>query len=242
MSFPKCEVFVDVIERREDDYHELNEDFEEVRGFIEIEVRDENCKLLQKGKHEMHSFLNNFLKMIEGFARAPGGASTGVSLIGTGGSAVTVYAEWYGGSADTVGGGTPMACRGGDNDASKGILVGSGTSPVTLNDYNLASQIPHGTGAGQLDYDAMAIDDLGIDTSVTPPVYRIRMIRPFKNVSGGAITVNEVGIMARNYYASSAGVRVNTPYYIARDVLPRDYIVPNGGSITITIIIEVVLG
>ena len=214
---------------------QLNEkvplDFEPIRGFIEIEVRDSKGNVIQKGKHKMHSFLNNFLKAIEAFAR---GANVTVTNT-AGGSATFAYA---GSRSVTTGGESVVAmnCMAGDNDASFGIVVGTGTTPVTLAQYALASQIPHGTGAGQLDYNASNAEIIGLDTSVSPPVYRFRIIRTFTNSSGGSITINEVGLVA--YHKVTA---IFT-FMIARDVLPQPYVIPNGGTCAIAIVVEVVLG
>jgi len=221
---------------------------EPLRGFIEIEVRDSEGRVVQRGRHEMRSFVNNLLRVLEGLMKAIGGASLGTSgvvasttVIGPDGASKTVWTEWYAGT-DTRGGGTPMATKAPDNDSSYGVVVGSGTATMNLHNYALASLIPHGTSAGQLDYDPVTVEELGLDTSVSPPVYRLRLIRVFKNLSGGAININEVGLMARSYWKDSGGVRQDVKYLIARDVLPTTYTVPAGGSATVAITVEVVLG
>jgi len=202
-------------------------DLEPIKGFIEIEVRDCKGRVVQKGKHEMRSFLNNFLKTIEAFAR-----NAGVGITKTDGSSDKFYPSVSGATSVTV-----MNCMAGDNDSSFGIVVGSGTTSVTLTQYALASQIAHGTSAGQLDYDTMSYDILGLDTSVSPPVYRFRILRTFKNLSGGSINITEVGLVALNVRETTVN-----KFMIARDVLPQAYTVPDGGSATVVITIEVVLG
>jgi hypothetical protein len=175
----------------------------------------------------MRSFLNNFLKTIEAFAR-----DAAVDITNTSGGSATFYPDALGVSSMTM-----MNCMAGDNDASFGIVVGSGTTPVTLTQYALASQIAHGTSAGQLDYDAQSYDVLGLDTSVSPPVYRFRILRAFKNLSGGSINITEVGLVAYNGFDSTV-----SKFMIARDVLSQAYTVPDGGSAVVAITIEVVLG
>jgi len=135
-------------------------DFEPIRGWIEVEVRDPDGKTIQKGRHEMRSFLNNFLKTIEAFARG-----AGVTVTNTAGGSATFYPAVSGASSSI----TALNCMAGDDDPSFGIVVGSGTTPVTLTQYALASQIAHGTGAGQLDYNAVSGEGLGLDTSAPPP-------------------------------------------------------------------------
>jgi hypothetical protein len=224
------------------------ENFEPFKGYIEIEVRDLEGKVIQRGKHKMHSFLNNLMKVLEGFVRASGGTALGsygtiasMSVTGTDGASKTIAIEWYG--IDRCGG-TAIALKAPDNDSSYGIVVGSGTTAVNLNSNALASPIAHGTGAGQLDYDTMSIEDLGLDTLVLPPVYRMRLLRGFRNLSGDNVFINEVGIIARNYWKQyfAPGAVYDVKFLIAKDVLPTSYVVPNGGSATVAVVVEVVMG
>ena len=246
LPFLKCEASVDVI--RCEKLTDVIEKEEPVRGFIEVDVRDSEGRVVQRGRHEMRSFVNNLLRMLEGFMRAVGGVAlefwgvvASTTVIALDGSSQTTWIERY--APDSYyGGGTPMALKAGDNDDSYGIIVGSGTTTVTLDQYSLASKIPHGTGAGQLDYDPVTVEDLGLDTSVSPPVYRLRVIRAFKNLSGGDVSISEVGLVARAYWKDSGGLRQDIKYLIARDVLPTSYTVPNGGSATVAVTVEVVLG
>jgi hypothetical protein len=85
-------------------------------------------------------------------------------------------------------------------------------------------------------------EDLGLDTGVTPPVYRFRFTRTFSNLSGAAININEVCIIARSQWRDGVGVTNDVKYMIARDVLPSTYTVPNGGSATVAVTVEVVVG
>ena len=219
-----------------------------MRGFIEIEVRDREGRVIQRGRHEMRSFTNNFLKVIEAFFNAYGNYSPGyvakpaskATVVAPDGSSKDAWTEAY--MDYRRGGGVAMATRAGDNVDTYGIVVGSGTAPFNLNNYALATKIAHGTGAGQLDYDAMSLDDLGLDTSVSPPVYRIRLMRGFKNLTSSSITINEVGIIARNYWKSEKGALNDVTFLIARDVLPTSYTVPAGGSATVVVVIEVTMG
>ncbi len=91
-----------------------------------------------------------------------------------------------------------------------GIIVGTGSTPESFEDYYLESVIEEGTGAGQLNYSAV---------SPIVPVYdpvtkelKAEVIRYMLNNSGGTIGVNEVGLM----------VCLSGMYYtmISRDVLP----------------------
>ena len=226
----------------------MEEVYEPLRGWIEIEVRDKDGKLIQSGRQRMQSFLNNLLRIIEGEAKAVGGAALSyyglaqsATVILQDGTSGTAYIEWYNGTS-YYGGGTPMALKASDDDDTYGIIVGSDTTPNTLNTYKIYSKISHGTSSGRLDYGPVSVDDLGLDTSVSPPVYRYRIVRAFSNLSGAVITIREVGLVARNYWKDLNAVRSNVKFLIARDVLSTSYNVPNGGSATVAITIEVVLG
>lgn len=84
------------------------------------------------------------------------------------------------------------------NDASFGIVCGTGTDTVSINDYNLKSLISPGTGAGQLQYSAVDYPNKFIvDTATAFTDIR----RFFTNNSGASVSVNEIGIKC---YASTS--------------------------------------
>jgi hypothetical protein len=179
------------------------------------------------------SFVANFAKVLLGILSAPGGTATGVggviasiTIKATDGSSQTVWTEWYTGGV-YYGGGTPMAMGAGDNDSSFGVVVGSGTTPVSPDNYNLSSQIPHGTGTGQLDYDTHVVRSSYSNTSSY-----IEILRSFTNRSGSNVIVNEVGLIARSFWEDSL-VKQNIKYLIARDVLPGPILVPDSASLTV---------
>jgi hypothetical protein len=215
-----------------------------LRGYIEVEVRDREGRIVGRGRHEMRSFLNNFLRAIKGFMTAGANQTTGtgaitftvVKLDGTSGSASAEIWSFAAGATRQFT--PPISSAALDNDDTYGIVVGTGTTSVSLGDYNLASKIAHGTGSGQLDYDVTDYTDLGLDTGVSPPVYRCRLVRTFKNLSGASININEVGIISRSNTTAVGDVK----FLIARDMLPSTYTVPNGGSATVAITVEVVVG
>jgi len=222
-----------------------------ISGEVEVEVFDRDGRVLQRGRHPMRSLLANFVRALNGLAKASGGASPTVStvyasapVVDVNGSTQSIYTEWYKGYGTSNG--TPLALKAGDNDDSYGIVVGSGTRPVAINDYSLASKISHGSGSGQLDYDPTTAF-ISVDTSVSPPVAYIVISRVFNNVSDSPITISEVGLVARSYWflTTSTGAPVtdqDVKYLIARDVLPTQYTVPPNASANVRITIKVVLG
>lgn len=78
-----------------------------------------------------------------------------------------------------------------DNDRD-GLIVGTGSTPPTVTDWDLESLISHGSSAGQLDYGPTQ-STLNIDTGNNKAVWTWE--RVFNNNSGGDITINEVGLV-----------------------------------------------
>jgi len=201
-----------------------------LKGYIEVVVWDRDGRIVQSGRHEMHSFLNNLLKFFEAFFKGDG-LGVGVSMADTGGTTRTVVGAANNSRQSRLG----TAAASGDD--SYGILVGSGTTPVDMNQYTLASKIPHGTSAGQLSYGPLSLDDLGVVQTVSPPVYRFRLVRSFTNASTSSVTINEIGVAVRYRFAD-----YDYRFLVARDVLPSSYTVPAGGSASVAVTIEVELG
>jgi hypothetical protein len=100
-----------------------------------------------------------------------------------------------------------------DNNASFGIVVGTGNTAPTNTDYKLVSQIAHGVGAGQLDYGATSFTDPAVVGANVDYV----MSRAFYNGSGANITVNEIGMYAE-YYAYYNSAYTYWYFCIVRDV------------------------
>jgi hypothetical protein len=215
--------------------------YEPFKGWIDIEVRDGEGRVVQKGRHKMHSFNKNFLAaLLTMLSSAGNGNSTTGSVTGDSGSSATIYGEYYGNFGNT--GGTPIALNAPAGTDSFGILVGSGTTAFNLTQYSLASKISNGTSAGQLSYGVTSITDLGVNTSVSPPVYQIQIVRPFSNLTSSAITINEVGLEAKNYWKDAGNTALSVTFLIARDVLSTSYSVPPNGSATVAITIGVTVG
>jgi len=109
------------------------------------------------------------------------------------------------------------------NSDAFGIVVGTGTTPPTVSDYSMETKITHGTGAGQLSYAAETVPTAPT-TSGTKRYFEHQ--RQFTNNSGAQITVNEIGIIGRQFSAA---------YYflICRDVLASGVDVPNTKVLTV---------
>lgn len=94
-----------------------------------------------------------------------------------------------GGSLRTHGS-TIMRINGPIAQQTPGIIVGTGTNAVAIDDYKLQTPIAHGSGAGQLMIAAQIFDAF----SVVGSTAKFRTKRQFDNQSGAPITVNEAGI------------------------------------------------
>ena len=82
------------------------------------------------------------------------------------------------------------------NDASIGIVCGTGKDAVSINDYKLKSLIQHGTGSGQLQYSSVGFPNKYlVDTATALTDIR----RFFTNSSGSSINVREIGIICYGY-------------------------------------------
>jgi len=71
-----------------------------------------------------------------------------------------------------------------------GIQVGTGVGAVTPTDVALGTRIAHGSAAGQLEYGGCEL----LSIAFADPNGQFTIRRYFSNNSGGAITVQEVGI------------------------------------------------
>ena len=95
-------------------------------------------------------------------------------------------------------------------DTLKGIVFGTGITPVTALDYKLITLIAHGTAAGQLSYQQQGASQapINVDLTTTFILQRIAV-----NNSGDSITINEIGIY------SSQPAWGNNPICLFREIV-----------------------
>ena len=124
-----------------------------------------------------------------------------------------------------------LALTGGLGTTNPGVRVGTGNSPVRVNQTKLDALIAHGTGVGQMYHQATLWNFVGIDG--TQAYFTIT--RPFVNRSGGQINVREAG------FHMAVFDLVPTSRYVlaARDLCSHD--VPDGGAVTLTYTVRIVL-
>ena len=122
--------------------------------------------------------------------------------------------------------------RGGASSSSVGVVVGTGVTAESFEDFRLSALIAHGTGAGQFSYGEMAVLTATWDGVAKKFIQNLE--RNFLNYSGASIDVNEVGL---HCYFSGSGVYTMT----ARDLLAASISVPINGLLKVKYTQEITL-
>lgn len=132
--------------------------------------------------------------------------------------------------------GLTFATNAAANDDGFGIMVGTGTTAPTINDYALETLINDGVGAGELQYGGVTY---GLPTSSATESH-FTITRDFSNASGGDITVQEIGLYVQAQYAwicdyNDRVTGATNPVFITiRDVVGGAGItIPNGETLTV---------
>jgi len=113
------------------------------------------------------------------------------------------------------------------NSNSAGICVGTGNAAFSVENYDLAARIVHGTGPGQLSYGAQSAVASNYNSSLKE--WTIINTRQFNNASGADIIIAEIGLdFFGKIFAS-----INYQYLAARDVLSTPITVQNGYNIDV---------
>jgi len=209
----------------------INDDINDlIKLELEIKVFDKDGKVVERRKVKAKSWLLNFARYLHALL-----AYTSDSIVDTDGVTKTVsggHGQFYYSVTKQI-----HKCEwrflhinGAEGDTSKGIVVGSGTTPVSPTDYNLESPIPHGTETGQLYYYAVGFVEPYTDESgIHFEAYRV-----LSNQTADPITVNEIGIIAYHKlyaYDGDGGVLVDQEahFLIVRDVISLVEIPAGGG-------------
>lgn len=164
-----------------------------IQAYVTLTLKDTRSgKVLSNKRFKSNSYVLAFLDILYGMTR-----QTSQSIKDTGGTTrscgtATVAFDSYTGAGDT----------------SHGIVVGTGDTPVAIDDYQLETKIGHGTGAGQLYYQTTGY----IAPSTTGSRRHAYFSRQFDNQSGATITVKECGVY------SKAGSNYN--FCTIRDIIP----------------------
>jgi hypothetical protein len=113
----------------------------------------------------------------------------------------------------------------GEGGTTRGVVVGTGTTPVNVDDTQLDVQIEHGDGPGQLLYAAQSISLLTIGNEDL-----VSLDRTFENATDTEITIREVGLFCRYEPTNNA----NENLLVERTVLTTPIAVADsGGTVTV---------
>jgi len=104
-----------------------------------------------------------------------------------------------------------------------GIIIGSGTEPILITDYQLQTKIHNGNEAGELEYLPCSGTNFTVNTGTDVASFEI--IRIFRNNTGDPITINEMGI---SQIGSYSGYSYYTPALIIRDLVDPGQTVDDG--------------
>ena len=204
-------------------------------AFWTLEVFDKDGKLIQRHHQRSHSWVRNAynLMMIQLAGLDAKDNTFAAGKISMKDTAATV--QWQanrGLSLDSLGSSwidAGYTYRGPAGDDDMGILVGSGTTAESFEDYVLATKIANGVGAGQLSY----VEGDEVVPSYAALVFTATHVRYFNNNSGGNVDINEVCIVA---YATKSP----PDFYalMARDKLASTVTVPDTGQLKVTYTIQ----
>lgn len=183
-------------------------------NYYTIEVRDREGKLLKRIRSKSRSYIKQWNQLI--YVQC--GCISNLAMKDAGGSSINVDYSSQNFRMDGAAG-----------DAYKGVAFGTGSTAVTISDFQLATLITHGVGSGLLDYLANTLSV----PSVSGSSCSFLLTRTAVNSSGAAITVREIGIGFVAYDLT------NIHYFLAiRDVLPTSLSVPDDGAITVVYTIK----
>ena len=181
------------------------------RLYLGVTLRDKNGKILHEEFGEAHSLLRAFNRITLGTLQ---GAIVLITDINNTSQAQQIQ--------DYI-----VAQVSAGND-TKGIVVGTGTTAVAIDDYKIETIIAHGTGSGQLDYGASTVTSYESASEDYVLCQRV-----FTNLNAASLSVTESGIYVKN--------KSDCCFCIARDIFASAYALANGDTLTVQYFIKVVL-
>lgn len=183
--------------------------------FYQYKIIDKNGKIVRKSrKRRAHSFVKGFLGMMYSLM---GDSQSMYPVKDINGSDRTLqtYKSLYKVNPPV-------------SEVRYGIVVGTGSNAVSIDDYKLQTKIATGTSTGQLNYGSGSISS-AVSTNTTTQTI---ISRQFSNSSGGSITIQEVGV---NVYYETSGWY----FLIIRDTVSIS--LNNGEQLTFNYIIQTTL-
>jgi len=185
-----------------------------MRAYVELVCRDKQGRLLWRYRRRSKSYV--IALMGAWAAQMSALAASPWTLQDTGGAWRTMGCHQYN-----------FQCNAGATASYWGIVVGTGVGAVAPGNYALATQIAHGVGAGQLSYGACSV---GTPT-IAGAQSTLTVSRPFTNGSGGAITINEIGLYIHARESTVGSARY---FCMIRDLVVPGKLVNPGAVVTAT--------
>lgn len=187
----------------------------EVGAILELTVRDKDGKVTEERVMKSGSFVRQFLELL--WAQTfPLPEVAPYNMRDTANALQNISES-----------GLTFASNGGIGVITFGPVVGTGAVAPTINDYQLGTIILHDAApptAGRLQYGAVTFGAPASDATTS----QFTITRNFANASGGAITVNEIGLYVKGY------LEAVTYYFMSiRDVIAGGIAVPNGQTLTV---------
>jgi len=127
-----------------------------------------------------------------------------------------------------------LFCSTGSGATLNGIVIGTGTTAVTINDFKLEAPIAHGTGSGELQYSAVSF---GAPVSSTGTTYFI-ISRLFTNNSGSQIDVTEAGLYCIIHIASTGAGGNQFKFMTLHDIIDPAFEVSNTQELTLNYLLR----
>jgi hypothetical protein len=172
-----------------------------------VVVRDRHGKIVSRERRKSKSFLKQWNQLVYvQFSQAS------ISITDTDGVARNMVAH-----------SVSFQMNGPAGNLDFGLVVGTGETAVTINDYSLEALIAEGAGVGQLNYNACDVAAY----VVSAPNCSFIVSRAAINNSGVLITVKESGLNSRCWDTTSRSICG------VRDVFGTPQDVPDGGSIIV---------
>jgi hypothetical protein len=202
--------------------------------FVEIDTMDNNGNIIEKIKFKSNSFVRNAYNVT---AFQSGAAADYTVGWGNGYTSLKSLAGTVRnlGAAGAIQSGIVSRATTSSSailsfSTGGGVVVGSGDTAESLNDYILVSEIANGIGAGQLQWGGHGQGGPFWDGTYMYSTYS----RAFSNGSGGDVTMREIGL--KNTIVWN-GQQIDN-FLWARDVLPSPITIGNGQVKTITYTIK----
>jgi len=185
----------------------------EMGAVLEWKLTDNKTgKATASGQRRAESFVKQFPQLLMSLFQQTYLVGDAISIKDTGNTARDVRSRSPNFGADA-----------GVGAVTHGIIVGTGSTAPTINDYVMETPIAHGTGAGQLSYGAVTWGTPAYDATTS----QFTITRNFANSSGGTITINEIGL-----YVTAWDTAVKY-FMVLRDKITGGIAVPTGQTLTV---------